>query len=55
MGYIVKDKFFSERIMDLEFQEQGDLSILYNGTHCAPSYGDLVLRAGSRDSGCRWR
>ncbi|XP_070617955.1 meckelin-like isoform X2 [Erythrolamprus reginae] len=30
MDYIVKDKFFSERILDLEFQEQGDLSILYN-------------------------
>uniref|UniRef100_A0A2D4Q483 Uncharacterized protein n=1 Tax=Micrurus surinamensis TaxID=129470 RepID=A0A2D4Q483_MICSU len=30
MDYVVKDKFFSERIMDLEFQEQGDFSILYN-------------------------
>ncbi|XP_070809226.1 meckelin-like [Pituophis catenifer annectens] len=30
MDYIVKDKFFSERIMDLEFQEPGDFSILYN-------------------------
>ncbi|KAM3828808.1 meckelin-like [Vipera latastei] len=30
MDYIVKDKFFSERVMDLEFQEPGDLSILYN-------------------------
>lgn len=44
MDYIVKDKFFSERVMDLEFQEPGDLSILYNGTHHVPSYGDLALK-----------
>lgn len=31
MDYIVKDKFFLERIMDMEFQEQGHLSVLYNG------------------------
>ncbi|XP_078236652.1 meckelin isoform X1 [Pogona vitticeps] len=30
MDYVVKDKFFMERIMDMEFQEQGDMSILYN-------------------------
>ncbi|XP_025032096.1 meckelin-like [Python bivittatus] len=30
MDYVVKDKFFLERMMDLEFQEPGDLSILYN-------------------------
>ncbi|XP_026575517.1 meckelin-like [Pseudonaja textilis] len=30
MDYIVKDKFFSERIMDLEFQDQADVSVLYN-------------------------
>ncbi|XP_013913372.1 PREDICTED: meckelin-like, partial [Thamnophis sirtalis] len=55
MDYIVKDKFFSERIMDLEFQEQGDLSVLYNGTHHALSYGDLSFKGWSHDSGCRWR
>ncbi|XP_053126486.1 meckelin-like [Hemicordylus capensis] len=30
MDYMVKDKFFLERIMDMEFQELGDISILYN-------------------------
>ncbi|XP_063169220.1 meckelin-like [Candoia aspera] len=30
MDYVVKDKFFLERIMDMEFQEPGDLSVLYN-------------------------
>ncbi|XP_062997491.1 meckelin-like [Elgaria multicarinata webbii] len=30
MDYVVKDKFFLERIMDIEFQGPGDLSILYN-------------------------
>ncbi|CAM5151371.1 unnamed protein product [Eretmochelys imbricata] len=29
MDYIVKDKFFLERIMDMEFQEAVDMSILY--------------------------
>ncbi|CAI5782398.1 meckelin-like isoform X2 [Podarcis lilfordi] len=30
MDYMVKDKFFLERIMDMEFQEPGDISTLYN-------------------------
>ncbi|XP_028595875.2 LOW QUALITY PROTEIN: meckelin-like [Podarcis muralis] len=30
MDYMVKDKFFLERIMDVEFQEPGDISTLYN-------------------------
>ncbi|XP_073164235.1 meckelin-like isoform X2 [Lepidochelys kempii] len=29
MDYIVKDKFFLEGIMDMEFQEAVDMSILY--------------------------
>uniref|UniRef100_A0A670J080 Meckelin-like n=1 Tax=Podarcis muralis TaxID=64176 RepID=A0A670J080_PODMU len=30
MDYMVKDKFFLEQIMDMEFQEPGDISTLYN-------------------------
>ncbi|XP_060109840.1 meckelin-like [Heteronotia binoei] len=30
MDYVVKDKFFLERILDVEFQEPGDVSVLYN-------------------------
>ncbi|KAJ6657194.1 hypothetical protein lerEdw1_002783 [Lerista edwardsae] len=30
MDYIVKNKFPLERIMDMEFQEPGDMSVLYN-------------------------
>ncbi|KAL8195036.1 UNVERIFIED_CONTAM: hypothetical protein K2H54_045600 [Gekko kuhli] len=28
--YVVKDKFLLERILDMEFQETGDMSVLYN-------------------------
>ncbi|XP_061450003.1 meckelin-like [Rhineura floridana] len=30
MDYVVKDKFFLERILNMEFQEPGDISVLYN-------------------------
>ncbi|XP_019391529.1 PREDICTED: meckelin-like isoform X1 [Crocodylus porosus] len=30
MDYVVKDKFFLERVLDMEFQELGDMSVLYN-------------------------
>nr|XP_056718184.1 meckelin-like [Euleptes europaea] len=30
MDYVVKDKFLLERILDVEFQEPGDVSVLYN-------------------------
>ncbi|XP_054856155.1 meckelin-like [Eublepharis macularius] len=30
MDYVVKDKFLLERILDIEFQEPGDVSVLYN-------------------------
>lgn len=30
MDYLVKNKFLLERIMDMEFQESGDMSVLYN-------------------------
>lgn len=46
MDYVVKDKFFLERVLDMEFQELGDMSVLYNGNLLLSS-GKPVLAKGN--------
>uniref|UniRef100_K7G8R4 Meckelin n=1 Tax=Pelodiscus sinensis TaxID=13735 RepID=K7G8R4_PELSI len=43
MNYVVKDKLFLERVMDMEFQEPVDMSVLYTGSSLLSSWSRTLF------------